>query len=106
MKYRLILEELARNTLYEDSPSANAMLESALESIKENLDKLDCKHTVAKSRASSSELWKRLVFEQEVPHFCFHYYIFIALTTVTLFLLLYRLALSLNILEERSYVEL
>ncbi|KAK9472160.1 uncharacterized protein V1510DRAFT_366377 [Dipodascopsis tothii] len=66
MKYRLILEELCRNTLYEDSPVANQMLQSALQDIKNNLNKLDCNHTVAKNRMNSTELWKKMVFEQEI----------------------------------------
>ncbi|KAK9447469.1 Dbl homology domain-containing protein, partial [Limtongia smithiae] len=65
MKYRLLLEELCRNTLHDDSPSDLASLEESLSSVKASLVQLDASQSTECSRntkASCRDLWNRLVF--------------------------------------------
>ncbi|KAK9371069.1 hypothetical protein V1509DRAFT_559550 [Lipomyces kononenkoae] len=63
MKYRLLIQELCKHTSPEDSAEAHATLVSALMSIKTRLRRLNNEFGAERSRATSSELWKRLEFE-------------------------------------------
>ncbi|KAJ8102293.1 hypothetical protein POJ06DRAFT_280794 [Lipomyces tetrasporus] len=64
MKYRLLIQELCKHTSPEDSTEAHGTLVSTLASVKESLKRLNSEFGAERSRATSSELWKRLEFEQ------------------------------------------
>ncbi|KAK9240010.1 hypothetical protein V1525DRAFT_337950 [Lipomyces kononenkoae] len=64
MKYRLLIQELCKHTSPEDSAEAHETLVSALMSVKASLRRLNNEFGAERSRATSSELWKRLEFEQ------------------------------------------
>ncbi|KAK9431970.1 hypothetical protein V1505DRAFT_366862 [Lipomyces doorenjongii] len=64
MKYRLLIQELCKHTSPEDSTEAHETLVSALMAVKASLKRLNNEFGAERSRATSSELWKRLEFEQ------------------------------------------
>ncbi|KAK9346097.1 hypothetical protein V1522DRAFT_351316 [Lipomyces starkeyi] len=64
MKYRLLIQELCKHTSPEDSTEAHETLISALMAVKASLKRLNNEFGAERSRATSSELWKRLEFEQ------------------------------------------
>lgn len=66
-KYKLLLEQLAKNTCPVEEAESHAVIVNSLEKVEDKLRQIDHNHLVERFRRQSHILWNSLYFKNELP---------------------------------------